>query len=86
MYTEYMKNIFKIIYYGYGILIFAAIINWLGKYLGMKSWYDLFGTLNFRDLSPVNMIWLIVAYPLLLGTGVYILIHKGKIIKFKQIQ
>lgn len=76
-----MKKIFEVLYFGYGILIFAAMINWLGKYGGMKSWYDLFGTIKFSDLGPVNMFWLIVVYPFLLGTSIYILNKKTKIIE-----
>ena len=79
-----MKKILEVLFFGYGILIFAAIINWLGKYLGMKSWYDLFETINFSDLDPVNMFWLIAVYPFFLGTSIYILNkYKAKIIKQK---
>lgn len=77
-----MKMLIEIIYFGYGILIYAFAINWLSKYLGMKSWYDLFGKISFRDLSWVNILWLLVAYPLLLGIGIYILnIFKLRLVK-----
>lgn len=74
-----MKKILEIAYFGYGILIFAVIINWLGIYLNLTSWYDIFKAVNFGDLSPINMIWLAVIYPFLLGASIYILnIYKEK--------
>lgn len=77
-----MKKLLELFYFGYGVLMFAAIINWLGKYLAMKSWYDLFGAINFIDLDPVNMFWLVVVYPFFLGISVYILNkYKTKVIK-----
>ena len=69
-----MKNIIEIVYFGYGILIIAALINWLGKLFNFKSWYDVLLTGNFRDLSFINMLWLGIIYPLLLGIGVFLLI------------
>lgn len=78
-----MKRVLEVMYFGYGILVFAAIINWFGIYFGLKSWYDLFGVINFHDLRLVNVIWLIVVYPFLLGISIYLLNkHKEKIIKF----
>lgn len=77
-----MKNLFTIIYFGYGILIFAALINWVGKAVGFKSWYDFFGGISFGDLSAINVFYLVVAYPLLLGSCIYILDkYKDLIIK-----
>lgn len=73
-----MKNIIEIAYYGYGILIIAAFINWLGKYFNFKSWYDVLITGNFRDISFINMLWLGVIYPLLLGIGFFLLIKLEK--------
>ncbi len=77
-----MKTMLQITYFGYGILIFAALINWLSKAIGFKSWYDFFGGLSFGDLSAINILYLVVAYPLLLGTCVYLLDkYKDLIIK-----
>ncbi len=73
-----MKNIIEIAYYGYGILIIAVFINWLGKYLKFKSWYDVLTTGNFRDISFFNIIWLVVIYPLLLGVGIFLLVKLKK--------
>jgi hypothetical protein len=67
------KKLGDIFYFGYGVLIFAIIINGLGRYLGMKSWHDLFGSTHFFDLGLIDMVWLIVAYPFSLGLGVYVL-------------
>jgi hypothetical protein len=68
----------EIAYYGYGILIFAFFINWLGKYLNLKSWYDVSLAGNFRGLSFINLLWLVVIYPLLLGIGIFLLIKLRK--------
>ena len=68
-----MKGVLEVLYFGYGILVFAAVINVLGKYLGLKSWYDFFGGLSFRDLSVTNVLYLVVMYPLLLGACIYFL-------------
>lgn len=77
-----MKRVYEVFYFGYGILILAAAINWLGNILSLKSWHDLFGALIFLDLTTLNMIWLIVVYPSLLGIGVYILSsYKSKLFK-----
>ena len=79
--SKTMKKLLEILYFGYGVLIFAVIINLLGKYLGQKSWYDVFGPINFLDLNLFNMFWLIVIYPFLLGASVYILNkYKARII------
>ncbi len=77
-----MKLVLEVFYFGYGILICAVMINVLGTYLGMNSWYDLLGSMTFFELSLVNMFWLIVAYPFLLGMAIYVLnTYKTKIIK-----
>ena len=77
-----MKSFLQIIYFGYGILIFAALINWAGKAIGFKSWYDFFGGTSFGDLSAINIFYLVIAYPLLLGTCIYLLDrYKDLIIK-----
>ena len=77
-----MKSFLQIIYFGYGILIFAAFINWAGKVVGFKSWYDFFGGTSFGDLSAINIFYLVIAYPLLLGTCIYLLDkYKDLIIK-----
>lgn len=77
-----MKNLLQIMYFGYGILIFAALINWLSKAVGFKSWYDFFGGLSFKELSVINIVYLVAIYPLLLGIGIYFLDkYKDLIIK-----
>ena len=65
-------------YYGYGILIYAVFINWLGKYFNLKSWHDILAAGNFRDSLFINKIWLAVIYPLLLGIGIFLLIKLKK--------
>jgi len=73
-----MKKLLEIIYFGYTILIFAVIFHWISRYIGMKSWYNVLDTFNFRNLNSVNLFWLFVLYPLLLGAGIYILIFIKK--------
>ena len=68
-----MRRLLEIVYFGYGILLLAAALNLAGRYLGMKSWYDVLGAVSLRDLGLANMLWLVAVYPCLLGTGVYLL-------------
>jgi len=76
-----MKKLLEILYFGYTVLISAVIINLLGKYLGLKSWHDVFGSTYFSDLNLFNMFWLLAIYPFLLGTSIYVLNkYKAKII------
>lgn len=77
-----MKSLLQILYFGYGILLFAFVINVLSKTLGLKSWYDVFTGTAFRDLSSINIIYLVVLYPLLLGVSI-LLLDKLKAILFK---
>lgn len=67
-----MKNLFKIIYYGYLFLFFALIINYLSFKLGLLSWYDLFSK-EVLNLGSADFFWLIFVYPFLLGLLIYLI-------------
>ena len=62
---------------GLGILCIAILANGLAGWLGVKSWYDLLtgifdeGIGYVKTLSVVDMVWLFLAYPLVLGAGGY---------------
>lgn len=77
-----MKSLLEILYFGYGILVFAAIINVAGKYLGLKSWYNVFTGTSFRDLGTINVAYLVLIYPVLLGLCIYLL-DKLRAVVFK---
>lgn len=70
-----LKKIIRIAYFGYGILIIAALLNVSGRKLGLASWYDVMGSTSFGKLNLLNRVWLILIYPLLLGSGIFVLDH-----------
>lgn len=62
----------RLYFIGLGILITAILANALAGKLGLKSWYDVLTTLGAAQkptLHSLDVLWLIVVYPLTLGLG-----------------
>lgn len=67
-----MKLTLKIFLYGYLLLIFALIINFLSTKIGLTSWYNFLGSDGVYGTSALNLFWLFLVYPIFLGLSVYI--------------
>ena len=63
---------------GLGILITAIAANAIALKLEFKTWYDFLSLLSqeglttFKNLGIVDLIWLFIAYPFILGIGYWI--------------
>ncbi len=68
----------KLYIIGICILIIAIIANGLIVKIGLKSWYNFIELLGksgkeaFSKLSVIDYLWLLIGYPLVLGSGYYI--------------
>ena len=58
-----MKKVLEILYFGYGVLSCAIVINYIGRGLGLKSWQDIFTTTSFFSLNVIELLWLFIVYP-----------------------
>jgi hypothetical protein len=67
-----MKLTLKVILYGYLLLFFALIINFLSTKIGLTSWYDFLKADGIYGTSTLNLFWLFLVYPIFLGLAVYI--------------
>lgn len=67
-----MKLTLRVILYGYLLLLFAILINFLSTKIGLTSWYDFLGTDGVYETSILNLFWLFLVYPISLGLVVYI--------------
>ena len=62
---------------GIGILCIAILANGLAGWLGIKSWYDLLngfiqeGLEYIQSMGILDVVWLFIAYPMVLGAGGY---------------
>jgi hypothetical protein len=66
-----MKTL-QIFLYGYVILTLAIFINVIIKSYGILTWYDLLSLKDFSKVSVINLVFLLVFYPFVLGLGVFI--------------
>ncbi|MCB0398191.1 MAG: hypothetical protein KDD26_00945 [Winogradskyella sp.] len=63
---------------GIAILIIAILANGIIIKLGLKSWYDFIELLSkngisaFTSLAFIDLIWLFIGYPLILGLGYWL--------------
>jgi hypothetical protein len=63
---------------GIAILIIAILANGIIIKLGLKSWYDFIELLSkngisaFTSLAFIDLIWLFIGYPLILGLGYWV--------------
>jgi hypothetical protein len=63
----------KIYLIGIIILVTAILLNGVINKLGVLGWYDFFNLLVDKETAParkvriIDMLWLFIAYPLLLG-------------------
>lgn len=61
----------KIYFTGIVILVVAIGANIIASYLGFKTWYDfLEGLGNGLSLSILDILWLFILYPLILGLSI----------------
>jgi hypothetical protein len=67
LYTLVM--IIKIFLIGFTILVTAILLNIVAKLLNVATWYDFLQ--NKTVNSPIDFIWLFIAYPFLLGVAAY---------------
>jgi len=73
-----LSLLFRIFFLGILILLGAILVNALAKAVKLFTWYDFFNLISEKGLevalqstSWVNLLFLFVIYPLLLGTIVY---------------
>ncbi len=76
-----MNKLLEIFILGTVILGLAVIINFLANAMGITTWYSFLinisedGLINTVEKQGLNLIFLIVIYPLLLGAVAYYLLH-----------
>ncbi|WP_115461687.1 DUF7672 family protein [Winogradskyella aurantiaca] len=69
---------FRLYLIGLSILVTAIVANAIVIKLGFKTWYDFLTLLNqdipatFKNLGVLDLIWLFIAYPFILGFGYWI--------------
>lgn len=73
-----MFDLFRIFFLGILLLLGAIVVNFLAKTLKLFTWHDFFNLIGEKGLeialqsvSWVNLLFLFVIYPLLLGIIVY---------------
>ena len=76
-----MNKSLEIFIVGTGILVTAIIINFLADAMGIATWYSFLsdisenGLINTLDNQWLHLIFLIIIYPLVLGTVAYYLLQ-----------
>lgn len=61
----------KMYFIGIVILVVAIGANIIAAYFGIKTWYDfLEGIGNGLSLTMLDIVWLFILYPLILGLSV----------------
>lgn len=69
---------FRLYLIGLSILVTAIVANAIAIKLGFKTWYDFLTLLNqdglttLKNLRILDILWLFLAYPFLLGIGYWI--------------
>ena len=69
------SSMLKIYIIGLCILIIAILANALILKVGIKSWYDFIallsndGLASFKKLNILDVFWLFIGYPMVLGFG-----------------
>jgi hypothetical protein len=73
-----LSNTAKIFIDGFVVLLVAVGANILASAIKLSSWYDFLGLIGQRGVgealtnqSVPSLIWLFIAYPLILGLAVY---------------
>lgn len=69
---------FKLVHFlifGYFILLGAILMNFLAKFFGLLTWYDLLTKINSQGVFPslkeasiASLVFLFLIYPLILGS------------------
>ncbi|APY07735.1 hypothetical protein BWZ20_05240 [Winogradskyella sp. J14-2] len=69
---------FRIYIIGIAILVIAILANGIVLKLGIKSWYDFIGLISndgfsaFKSLTFIDVLWLFLGYPMVLGFGYWL--------------
>ena len=63
--------ILKIFIIGIAILVTAIVLNIIAKLLNVSTWYDFIQNKTINN--PLEIIWLFVIYPFVLGLVAYIM-------------
>ena len=63
---------------GIAILVIAILANGIITKLNLKSWYDFIELISkngfsaFKSLTVIDMLWLFLGYPMILGFGYWL--------------
>lgn len=72
------KNLLKVFLYGYFFLFSAIFLNLVSNILGLTNWYEFLKSKDFVYYSFLDLLWLFLFYPLLLGFVAWLALRLGE--------